>query len=499
MKTPTIALIALVIAACGQQAPPPTAMPSFAEPSSVQPSSAQPSGAPSAPASIAKSSPTPALAWDIPWADLPQPAPYDPKPLPTTPPPASAPACTAEQLVGRNLGYPGITQDDGDVIDLRNVSDRTCLLTGTVHATLFGTGAAPLQVTGTGRYFPDTMASFDMPPGQSTQVWFFATYGCERRPADGSKPIPVTSASIEIPGGGTVTVTGLDMPRECGITAKQFSQNLPARTYPPTPLDGATFSLEAPATVHAGQSFDFVVSVVNPTSSPITMTPCPAYNEWLSVGTPDTKGIYGLNCMGHTSLAVHERLRFQMRLTVPEDAPSGPAELRWGPAALIHFGHVPVVVIGNDSPCHAADLTASAPETARAFAQTGFYDVKDAGSDLSVTLTNTSNHLCTLQGTPTVGVTDAGGRPLQLEQPTGQGWGQPTLPPAQIRIGPGDSARTTLSWHTRWCATDPNPVTVELGLPTEGGTVTVRPAQGWTPPRCGGFDWHTVTATQFGR
>jgi hypothetical protein len=245
-----VLLLALVVAGCGQA-------PSPASPTDVKVAAGSPGASPAA------------LTWDVPWSDQPPPAPYDPSPLPTTPPPASAPACTADQLRGRSLGYPGISQDDGDVIDFRNVSPHTCLLTGQVHATLLGHGEAPLQVTGTGRYLPDRMASFDMAPGQSTQVWFFATSACERRPADGSAPVPVTTARIEIPGGGSVTVDGLNMPRECGISAKQFSQDLGEPTYPPAPLEGAKLFLEAPPTVRAGTSFDYVLMVVNPLDHPV--------------------------------------------------------------------------------------------------------------------------------------------------------------------------------------------------------------------------------------
>jgi Protein of unknown function (DUF4232) len=483
MRTGWIAaLLALVLVGCGTAptaAPPLPTSPTLATSLTTPPTSA------------------PASASAIPWRDQPAPAPYDPKPLPTTPPPADAPPCTADQLSGKNLGYPGITQDDGDVIDLRNVSKRTCLLAGPVHATLYGPGAPPLTITGSDRYSPKQTASFNMTPGQSTRVWFFATGECMSGPAKGIEAIPVTRATIVIPGGGLVTVGHLNMPRTCGgPSVAAFLQQLPAPTYPPTPLQGAKFYLSAPTTVHAGQSFDYVVTLANPSDEVITMTPCPGYDQWISVGTPP-KDAFGLNCAGHRSLAPHQRLRFQMRLTVPVDAPSGPATLGWQVQEIYPGARVKLTVVGNDIPCRAGQLTASTPKAAQTFSGTGFYWVKDLGTALLVTVSNRSRDTCTLQGSPTFTIDGTNGRPLPVRWATGDGSGEPMPFPAQIRLPPGATATVTLSWHSRWCLPDPNPVTVSMALPSNGGVLTVRPVIGWTPPPCRGPDFDTLSASHF--
>jgi hypothetical protein len=443
-------------------------------------------------------SPAAPLVWDVAWADLPAPPPYDPNPLPTTPPPVGAPACTARQLVGRSLGYPGISQDDGDVVSLRNISGRTCLLTGAVHAVLYGHGAPDLTVSSHGsQHMPET-ASFDMPPGQSTEVWFFATGDCGSGPPTGIKAIPITSARIRIPGDGDVLVSSLRMPRECGTpTVEAFQQALPLKTYPPSPLQGAKAFIEAPATVRAGEAINYVVTLANLTRQPITMTPCPGFEQWLNVGTPG-KDVYGLNCAGHRLLAAGQRLRFQMRLAIPADAPSGPAQLRWSPAGAYPFAHAAVTVVGLDNPCAAGNLVAEA-EPAQAFDGTGYYDVKDRGTALAVTVTNTADTTCTLQGAPTVQLSGPGGRSLDLPMAKGSPLRRPAyVSPPQVRLPPGGSARTTLAWHTRWCAADPNPVTIAVALPSGGGTLSVHADQGWTPPPCSGFNWADLTADDFG-
>jgi hypothetical protein len=79
----------------------------------------------------------------------------------------------------------------------------------------------------------------------------------------------------------------------------------------------------------------------------------------------------------------------------------------------------------------------------------------------------------------------------------GERFDRPLPYPAQIRLTPGSSAQTRLSWHTRWCGADPNPVTVTLTLPSAGGAVTVLPAKGWAPPDCKTFTLNALSATQF--
>jgi hypothetical protein len=489
MRPGLIVLLALIIAGCGEQVPravTPSVLPA------VTPSPSAQESATTDPPSTQASPPT---GWDIAWAALPMPAPYVPTPLPTTPPPTGTPACTADQLAATSRGYSGVSQDDGDVVEVRNVSQQTCLLDGPVRAILYGTGAPPLHVSGSGSYFPTREVSFNMPPGESTQVWFHATSGCQSAPGTGVAAIPVTSASIAIPSGGSVAVAGLNMPRACGITVDRFTQELPERTYPPSPLQGAKIYLQSPATVRAGQTFDFVVTLANPTRKAITMTPCPGYDEFLSAGTT-TKGVYGLNCAGHTSLAPHERLRFQMQLQVGSDAASGPATLYWSVADLVTVARADLMVIGNDIPCQARQLTASAPDAARPIGADDFYAGKDSGTSLRVTVTNTSATTCTLQGSPTVSISSSK-TTLPVPMAKGEAYGKPLPYPAQIRLTPGTSARTTLSWHTRWCGADPNPVTVTLTLPSAGGAVTVLPANGWTPPDCKRFTFNTLSATQF--
>ena len=430
----------------------------------------------------------------IPWIDSPAPTYAPPQPLPAQPFPRKAPACAANQLTVANDSFSGRTSDRGVVLQLTNASRTTCLLLGTPHVVVWGPGYGPVVVT----QHRVVGTSFDMAPRQSTYLWLSATADCLSGPAYGKAPI-VDRLTISPHGGGVLTVPGLSMPRSCGgIGESNFYRNTPDPVYPPEPLAGSKVFLELPATpARAASVFSYDVVVRNPTTKPITMTPCPGYTEWLSVGGSDYPARQ-LNCDGHASLRPGQTLAFRMQLAIPADAPTGPATIAWSLQDGADKGSSRAIeIVGNDIPCHAGQLAASAPEAAVPFAMTGIYAPKDSGTTLTVTVTNTSTTLCTLQGAPTVAATSSNGKQVPLHWGDVGFNGQPPSPP-QVRLAPGGSARTVLSWHAKWCGADPNRVTVDLGLPSGGGAVRVTPAHGWTPPACKGWDVpDQVSSTQF--
>lgn len=238
---------------------------------------------------------------------------------------------------------PGDTADDGAIVDLRNASEQTCRLTGAVHAALYGPKAPPVSISGTGG--PDGWESHDMAPGGTTSVWFTANRVCMSGPAHGLEAIPVTQARLQIPGGGSVLVSGLRIPRTChSPQVSGFYQHPVDLTYPPQPLAGARFDVLAPTTVTAGSTMHYVIEVTNPTDSAITMLPCPSYHQLLS-SNPD-KRFFRLNCDGHTALLPQETLRFGMQLAVPPQETNGPDKLLWdldGGAGGLHPTTVTIV------------------------------------------------------------------------------------------------------------------------------------------------------------
>ncbi|BEP16327.1 hypothetical protein acdb102_46380 [Acidothermaceae bacterium B102] len=300
------------------------------------------SATPSAAASLSPTAPPPqpsatsAPGWDVAWADLPG-SHYEPTALPSPPLTTSAPACTAAQLAPAGLFHPGDTEDSGSIVRLRNVSSTPCLLSGPVRAVLHADGERPMNLSSHTPAWSDR-TSFDMRPGEWTLVWFSASSGCGTSTKARSD---YTSADIAIPGGGVVTVRGLQLTHYCGgPSVGAFYRIHPDPVYVPAPLAGATFTVEAPKTVTAGTSFDFVVAIGNPTTHAITMAPCPSYMDFLSPFVDKT--FHELNCHGRTTLSAGQTLRFQMRLAVPAAETDGPEKLVWLPDST--YGSPPVIV-----------------------------------------------------------------------------------------------------------------------------------------------------------
>lgn len=100
-------------------------------------------------------------------------------------------------------------------------------------------------------------------------------------------------------------------------------------------------ALPWPWSVHPGEHLRFVVTIVDsqaphsmvvgpvePTSPPITFSPCPSYHLELE-GVAGTLHTYRLNCAQARTISGGSTESFEMQLDVPADAQSGPAMLLW--------------------------------------------------------------------------------------------------------------------------------------------------------------------------
>jgi hypothetical protein len=99
------------------------------------------------------------------------------------------------------------------------------------------------------------------------------------------------------------------------------------------PFDNLEIALDAPTTVHAGDTlrYDVVVTVpANDTDSQLVAdATCPIYTETLGTAT----GQFLLNCNGiwGVLIAPGESVRFHIELVIPTDTEPGPATLSWTP------------------------------------------------------------------------------------------------------------------------------------------------------------------------
>src|SRR5262249_57267871 len=92
--------------------------------------------------------------------------------------------------------------------------------------------------------------------------------------------------------------------------------------------NGLTVSLELPATVHIGQTFEYVAVLANPTGADVALTPCPNYDVTLT--KVKAGGFHQLNC-AVAAIPARGAVRFAMRLAVADYTPTGESTLDWRP------------------------------------------------------------------------------------------------------------------------------------------------------------------------
>jgi Protein of unknown function (DUF4232) len=109
-----------------------------------------------------------------------------------------------------------------------------------------------------------------------------------------------------------------------------------------------------------------------------------------------------------------------------------------------------------------------------------------AGHQLaSVTLTNTSAHTCTVQGTPEVELLDVHGAIL-IDSQTGGASGLPHIAPGSpaFHLAHGASLKTTVQDGNYCGAAAALPTTVALVLPVGAGRLVAATGPGGTTPPC---------------
>jgi hypothetical protein len=94
-------------------------------------------------------------------------------------------------------------------------------------------------------------------------------------------------------------------------------------------FDHLHISLDAPASVRAGDVLRYDVVMTAPTSQSLDSSTCPVYTETL--GT--TSGQFLLNCTSGNEVVIDsgETVRFHVELPIPANATPGATTLTWTP------------------------------------------------------------------------------------------------------------------------------------------------------------------------
>lgn len=270
----------------------------------------------------------------VPWLDSPATTATTTSP---TLPPAKAPLCQAGQLQGSAGRAGAATGNIGQDIDLTNTSDTTCQLSG------WPTAVAGVRPNGThvvlgahhGTFFGDLLP-IDVRPGQQGQVILGTSDGCGALNGPSQAVIQANQANntyasviLGMPGGGTVSVQGVNTMLACGLDVSEFGSRPPAGPEAPLPTPGSMQSLSArlvlPGPVAPGHTYDYEVVLTNPNSATVKLGPCPAYTEYLNGQT----ATYLLNCDAQPSIPGGAAVTFAMEVSVPSGLPAGAAKLAW--------------------------------------------------------------------------------------------------------------------------------------------------------------------------
>jgi hypothetical protein len=411
---------------------------------------------------------------------------FEPSPLPVHYRPENAPPCTAAQVQVSPARPNGATGYLFWLFAFRNVSGTTCVLRGYPSVVASEPGQPNVTATHHVRFvteFAKDERSGNMRPGGVTGLSLITNTNCEAAQHPGAQSVYHT-VTIGIPGGGQF-VLNVAFDVVCGLFSERFAVRQPTQRYTHSPLSGARVTLDLPSGAVAGTTMDYVAALTNPTGTDMVLRPCPGYQQ--DIG-PAKVAILSLNCRAQPRIPAHQTVRFAMRLRVPADTPTGPAELYWGtgtPGGPVASGSVHVY--GRDTPCRAAELRASvaAPSPAPP-SSTNIMILKKMATEVLLTVTNISGRACSVYGVPTVAVRGPGGSDLGLRQ-VPDNYSMSPVPPLQTAatLAPHTgTAHSTLYWFLPWCRPDPNPVTLTITFPANGAVITSTPAGGWAPPRC---------------
>lgn len=273
----------------------------------------------------------------VPWANHPAPAYQPPAARVAAAPRVRYPACAAAGLVGRvssafGMGAGQYTR----YLVLTNVSGRPCtlsggpsVLTGRRPGGRLATLAGPADASAD----PNLIRQANLRPGQSAQLAITTASMC---PGGATSCARRSYAQVAVGvRGGQVRVS---FPRsqpfsviaDGGIEVSAFGVPATPSDLLSSPLDVLTVAIAAPSAPAAGTTVAYRVTLRNPTSHAVTLSPCPSYAEFVApLGTSLSQDThrYFLNCGAVSAIPARGSVTFAMRVAIPRAA--GPAKYGW--------------------------------------------------------------------------------------------------------------------------------------------------------------------------
>ena len=257
--------------------------------------------------------------------------------------------CRAAQLRVVGAGFlfsPTLAGGTGSAT-VRNNGPHPCRLTDRPDVRIVGAVPSPLQdqvdLPAEPPEFPKLAPPADsllaLPAGATATLTIDWRNWCVAAASRGGKPpVPPRAVRITLPAGrGSLDVDYNAVP-QCDASGRPSTVGV--RPWQPTPLAttqpwSATAVLAkimplsgtGPISGKRGQAVPFAVELHNPSIVPVTFDTCPLVIEMLAPnGQPEA---HPLNCRAAGTLTPNGRVRFEMRIQVPANAPLGPNGLFW--------------------------------------------------------------------------------------------------------------------------------------------------------------------------
>ena len=268
-------------------------------------------------------------AVEVPWTDRPAPRGATlSRPIPI----ADARRCTGEDLSVTLESSQGAGQTTLVIVyDLKNVSGTTCSVGGFASSVVATEPGLP-AVTATRTRFKQDPPAGNIAPGRIGILVLYASLcgGIEPSPPATRPARTYHRLVVALPGGGqTVANTTLDL--SCGgfsVDPLGVRERVFRAWYSPLQI-----AVSIPATVDAGTTMSYAVTVTNPTADPIRIKPCPGYIETATGTNINLVETHVLNCDQVRELPASGRVRYRMRMKIPATTPTGAAVVSWTFAA----------------------------------------------------------------------------------------------------------------------------------------------------------------------
>jgi len=263
---------------------------------------------------------------------------------------APAPLCRPAVLkvVGDGFTFaPAISGGTGE-LTLRNAGTDACRVTGRPDVRIVGAVPAPeqqqvslpAQPPAFPAVVPPDSTLTALPPGAAVTLDVDWRNWCV--PAGGAaqgagSPVPPQAIRLTLPEGAGTVDAGYDAVPPCDTPGAAATVGV--HPFQPAPLAATApwTSTAVEATIQPlpggdlsgtrGGTARFAVLLRNPSAVPIPFDHCPLVVELLApAGRPEA---HQLNCRAAGQLPAHGSLRFEMRIDVPADAPTGNNGLFW--------------------------------------------------------------------------------------------------------------------------------------------------------------------------